>query len=405
MPGVDEHALHGKARLPGHHIVDPDGLALAGGGIRQTAVRSGGGQLLPHGRGLGAHVATGIFFFQTGQQAHGLGAVFQFLGTDLRGLQQGIVSQGAAGEFFRHTQQQGTGRAVVGGKVGTVGQRTGADSGTEQGRRADRGVGTALVDLHEIALQVFPGFAPAGTTLVGTQELHGLLGILITLQGLAGIVCRRCVGYLTGRLHGRLRGILARGQFLPQAAGFGVHVAARIIPAERIQQLQRAPGVLEPVGPDTGGTQQGIIGQAAALVLPGHFLENPGGLAGVGDGEGAAGKLFVAFRGLEQGGRAVGPGGGVLMDGMEGRGHFFPGGTLHAALVVLAQGIHVVLGGFIALRGGQCGAMADGMAEGRQEGKGQDESQRRQDTGHHAGGLGTGSGGDFFPGHDTELAG
>ena len=129
-------------------------------------------------------------------------------------------------------------------------------------------------------------------------------------------------------------------------------------------------------------------------MLPGHFLESPGGLAGVGDGEGAAGKLFVAFRGLEEGGRTVGPGGGVLMDGMEGRGHFFPGGTLHAALVVLAQGIHVVLGGFIALRGGQCGAMADGMAEGRQEGKGQDESQRRQDTGHHAGGLGTGSGGD-----------
>lgn len=184
-----------------------------------------------------------------GQLAHGLGAVFQFLGTDLRRLQQGIVSQGAAGEFFRHTQQQGTGRAVVGGKVGTVGQGTGADSGTEQGRRADRGIGTALVDLHEIALQVFPGFAPAGTTLVGTQELHGLLGILITRRALAGIVCRRGVGYLTGRLHGRLRGILARGQFLPQAAGFGVHVAARIIPAERIQQLQRAPGVLDACRP------------------------------------------------------------------------------------------------------------------------------------------------------------
>lgn len=122
-----------------------------------------------------------------------------------------------------------------------------------------------------------PGFAPAGTTLVGTQELHGLLGILITLQGPAGIVCRRCVGYLTGRLHGRLRGILPASSS-PQAAGFGVHVAARIVPAERIQQLQRAPGVLEPVGPDTGGTQQGIIGRAAASVLPGHFSKVPAAL-------------------------------------------------------------------------------------------------------------------------------
>ena len=68
VPGIDEHALHGKSRLSGHHIVDPDGLALAGGGIRQPAARSGDrGQLPAQGRGLGAHVAAGVFLFQTGQ--------------------------------------------------------------------------------------------------------------------------------------------------------------------------------------------------------------------------------------------------------------------------------------------------------------------------------------------------
>ena len=289
--------------------------------------------------------------------------------------------------------------------MGAVGQRAGTDTGTEQGRRTDRGAGTALVDLQEIAPQVFPGFAPAGTALVGTQELHGLLGFLVALQGLAGILRRRGVGYLTGGRPGRLGRILARGKFLPQAAGLGGHVTVRIVPAKRVQQRQRTPTVLEPAGTDAGGAQQGVVGQAAAAVPARHVLECPGGLAGVGQGEGAAGKLFVAFRGLEQSRGAVGPGGGVLVDVPEDGGHLFPGGALHAARAVPAQSLHVFLGGFIALRGGQHGAMTDGVAKGRQQGKGQDEPQGGQDTGHHAGGLGTGSGGDFFPGHDTELAG
>ncbi len=312
------------------------------------------------------------------------------------GGQQGVVGNGAFGMPVRHVQIELLGLVEVRGKVGATGQRLLAGRGMEERARSQGQFFAAVRNAEEFLAQILPGLAPACLDRIAAKRGHAGLRRPIferkVFSRRRGAILGRgvCRGRVFLRLAAgcgshrfRCRPAAGRGfERFFQGRGLGDHVPPGILFFQARQQGERAFVIPQPGRAQACGTEESIVGKAAARMPEREGLVAFHGLAGIGFGERAAGKLLKAFRRAEQGCGAVGPRRVGIVNGAEFSGKFFPRFAQLAVFFIALEIDDAGLGRGIAFFRGGKAAVSGIVAADHQQADGKHKGQwRRQSSG------------------------